>query len=78
MTDKRSLTSAANGAKSEGRPKVAGDSIYKRITLTISESEWNRFAEKCTAEGLAQSEVMRGLIRAWMEGKPDESREQSE
>lgn len=67
MTDKRSLTSATNGAKSEGRPKVAGDSIYKRITLTISQGDWVRFEEKCAQNGVTQAEMLRGLITGWVE-----------
>ena len=67
MTDKRSLTSAANGAKSEGRPKVADDSIYKRITLTISRNDWLRFEEKCNQKGVTQAEMLRGLITGWVE-----------
>ena len=67
MTDKRSLTSATNGAKSEGRPKVANDSIYKRITLTISKGDWLRFEEKCNQNHATQAEMLRGLIITWVE-----------
>jgi len=67
MIDKRSITSAGNGAKSNGRPRLTGDAIRKSIALTIGREQWERFEQKCVAEKLPQAEMLRQLIAGWVD-----------